>query len=899
MEENKNKKPDGTEGEKPEDNVTPKEEKEDKKNKVAAFFAPRRNKIIVGVSAAAVIALIIGLSVGLSKCGSGNGGDATTSSADGGDATSSGSSSSSSEAHTHDYDTAWKYDATNHWHECKDGDGARSDETAHTFGSEIEIIDKATESKAGTKGYKCTVCGYAKDTFSYTPYISASNFEAAFQFTESKFSLDGAFTKGENNAWNGESLMARDGDVARSYNKWISEEDGTVKDLDSYYSREGSEDSYTYYAYSLKNGAWTKKEDSTKFFNVAFNPFDFRGLLFSDLTYDALTFDSASESYKGQCGRGSTTFDVEAFFNNGRLTKFITKNGDETNTYTVRTTPYDLTAPHVHALKDGYSKDATGHWKACSACDEKVDFAAHDSSVTKVITPATTTANGTKGHYCSVCDYQVDTYSYTPYISSAEELTGAMKFDGDKYTIDYYNYGEYAGTQIKNGNIVYVSKGALASAPDSEAYYSKESVDGTDVYYAYSKDSNGDWSKKVDSSKSYDTYASVQVNGNSAYCKASSSSTIDYSGLSYNEDEGRYSYRIDGESSYYLTFENKKLASFNYWHSSANIDEKWTFAETAKDLALPHLHTMSGSYDKTATEHSYVCSECGKKVSASHSFANILDLNASTPTLLQACGVCGYEKTDSYSSSATYSYVLYGYYPQTHVSDAATIASLNALSSAESNGWYKLGDTYYAKKTAAPYEATYTFDDGDSIESNTDYWFKVEPIKWKVSATSEGKQTIYTDLLLDAQKWSSGAFQYATSEIRTWLNGSFHDAAFNSGDTYITTTTVDNSAASTLDKTSNKNASANTDDKIYLFDVGSACKDMVAYTTDYARASGTPIYSNNTSCFWTRTPTNRDAVYYIYSENKSGERCYSPELYNYCVRPVTTLDLSAVANASN
>ena len=57
--------------------------------------------------------------------------------------------------HTHSYGPEWKYDDTNHWHECKCGD--KADTAAHSF---QWVIDKAATKKAtGIKHEECTVCG--------------------------------------------------------------------------------------------------------------------------------------------------------------------------------------------------------------------------------------------------------------------------------------------------------------------------------------------------------------------------------------------------------------------------------------------------------------------------------------------------------------------------------------------------------------------------------------------------------------------------------------------------------------------------------------------------------------------------------------------------------------------
>ena len=57
--------------------------------------------------------------------------------------------------HTHSYGTEWKYDGTNHWHECACGD--KTDTAAHNF---QWVIDKAaTKEATGIKHEECTVCG--------------------------------------------------------------------------------------------------------------------------------------------------------------------------------------------------------------------------------------------------------------------------------------------------------------------------------------------------------------------------------------------------------------------------------------------------------------------------------------------------------------------------------------------------------------------------------------------------------------------------------------------------------------------------------------------------------------------------------------------------------------------
>ena len=228
---------------------------------------------------------------------------------------------------------------------------------------------------------------------------------------------------------------------------------------------------------------------------------------------------------------------------------------------------------------------------------------------------------------------------------------------------------------------------------------------------------------------------------------------------------------------------------------------------------------------------------------------------------------------DSESNTLTY-----GLYPQKRVSDSATLASLNALTFAESNGWYLLNGEYYAKKEADPYNSSYFFDDGTKIVEGTTYWFKCEPITWKILSSSDGEYSLVSTVLLDAHRYAASSNNYKNSEIRTWLNGDFYDSAFSLGNSLIQTTTVDNSA-STTGSSSNKHACDNTEDKVYLlsykdylnadygFSTSSSTYDTArrCKTTDWARANGA-YYSTNSyylynGSYWPRSPDSSSFSY--------------------------------------
>lgn len=60
--------------------------------------------------------------------------------------------------HTHSYGTAWKYDSTNHWHECSCGE--KTDISQHISNGGV-ITVPPTATAAGVRVYSCYICGYA------------------------------------------------------------------------------------------------------------------------------------------------------------------------------------------------------------------------------------------------------------------------------------------------------------------------------------------------------------------------------------------------------------------------------------------------------------------------------------------------------------------------------------------------------------------------------------------------------------------------------------------------------------------------------------------------------------------------------------------------------------------
>lgn len=189
-------------------------------------------------------------------------------------------------------------------------------------------------------------------------------------------------------------------------------------------------------------------------------------------------------------------------------------------------------------------------------------------------------------------------------------------------------------------------------------------------------------------------------------------------------------------------------------------------------------------------------------------------------------------------------------------------------------------DNYRPCATGWPCSAEYSNQVDNGYLSGCVYWFKYEPIKWRVLDSSSGM--IMSEKILDSQPFNNYAFNYGTDEygnsacwgdysktyyannyeksnIREWLNDDFYNMSFSPEQKNIIKETVlDNRAASEYFSAYD---AASTKDKIYLLSyhdvnnpdygfpdsVGGSIK-RTASGTDYARCQGLYIsYSHDSN----------------------------------------------------
>ncbi len=224
----------------------------------------------------------------------------------------------------------------------------------------------------------------------------------------------------------------------------------------------------------------------------------------------------------------------------------------------------------------------------------------------------------------------------------------------------------------------------------------------------------------------------------------------------------------------------------------------------------------------------------------------------------------------------------FGEYPQTLKEGNVIVGD-----TADYRGYYYGSDgAYYAKVVATPYADSYTFSNGAGVVKGETYYFKVEPIRWRVVEKNGSEVTLICDGIIANQAfdgYNDGEYSnnYAESDVRAWLNGTFLNEAFSDIEQKkILDTMVDNSAASTGAAT-NDFACEDTLDKLYLpsfaelFNHSSvfAGSPMQMMTSDYSRATGAYMNTYNHygyGWWWTRSPYvygGRDAYQVSYDGN--------------------------------
>ncbi len=124
--------------------------------------------------------------------------------------------------------------------------------------------------------------------------------------------------------------------------------------------------------------------------------------------------------------------------------------------------------------------------------------------------------------------------------------------------------------------------------------------------------------------------------------------------------------------------------------------------------------------------------------------------------------------------------ITYGMYPQTVVDDTDIISALEN-ESVQPNGWYRHDGQYYSHTKALPFQnkSNYTFFNGETVVRSRYYWFKCEPIVWKILSKKDDKYLLWSSVCLDSKTYHPlEDCVYYNSNIRSWAINGFYDQAF-------------------------------------------------------------------------------------------------------------------------
>ena len=245
--------------------------------------------------------------------------------------------------------------------------------------------------------------------------------------------------------------------------------------------------------------------------------------------------------------------------------------------------------------------------------------------------------------------------------------------------------------------------------------------------------------------------------------------------------------------------------------------------------------------------------------------------------------------------------IQFGNYPQTMVNRTTALKNASDAATWESYGYY-IGDGGENGKMAAsdfmkyadfslngvkyravtftkfrPYNTSYTpgtgssWQDNNGFDTNTTYYFRYEPIEWRVLDPSAG--LVLCELVIDAQAYqnsfrksaddyyigltSTFANNYAESSIRAWLNNDFYNTAFNmTQKNKIKSTTLNNDAITSA------YSAVSTNDQIFLLSESeadnssygfSSISDRKTKSSDYAKCQGVYYLGPDYAWWWLRS----------------------------------------------
>jgi len=249
--------------------------------------------------------------------------------------------------------------------------------------------------------------------------------------------------------------------------------------------------------------------------------------------------------------------------------------------------------------------------------------------------------------------------------------------------------------------------------------------------------------------------------------------------------------------------------------------------------------------------------------------------------------------------------VEFGSYPQSRVTDAGLMTALNACTLGADNTVTYEGHRYQRVYFTSPIN---TAQAENGYVHHTVYWFRFDPIRWKVLSGSDTDLLLLTESILDNRVYNtpSAAVTWATCTLRAWLGDGFFNKAFSPGEQ----AKILNSALANADNPAfGTEGGADTTDKVFLLSYADSVNTAYGFNaldaagdaarqgagSDYAKSQGLKVYSGY-SIWWLRSPGQ--SATYAQACNHLGWSCNSYETTNQNtigVRPSIRVNLTVAA----
>ncbi len=372
-----------------------------------------------------------------------------------------------------------------------------------------------------------------------------------------------------------------------------------------------------------------------------------------------------------------------------------------------------------------------------------------------------------------------------------------------------------------------------------------------------------------------------------------------------------------------------------------NFDENMTELED-KDLIIEQY---GHSWDNGTIIAEATCKSAGSilytcRWDDSHTYTEEIPINPQahvwetelTKENKKRCSICLTEQ-DIYTLSSDGKKVYFGEYPQTEVKDNDLKTVLNKQAGSKPDGlfpnrkwisyryyangkqsdfmWYqdisyenaKYRGVYFSKYrpewTTKNYDKSESMIDNSGYNAYTVYWFKFEPIEWRILSKEDGGALLMSEMIVDSQQYYQNdkdrtlngktvhASNYANSDIRTWLNADFYDTAFDSYCKQIIEKTLVDNSADSVDPDDRDFLSRyecvceNTEDNVFLLsykeingvngfaagNIDDPARQLKA--TDYAKIQGLD-YMYDTPFWRLRSPTSKTHGQVVFYNGYSG-----------------------------